>query len=62
MISIRSNHLSLKYQSSTPSDRKGLEIRKFEFAAKTQFLSRKSLLNTKESFREISSLFRSQKP
>ena len=46
----------------TISDRKGLEIRKFEFAAKTQFLSRKSLLNTKKSFREISPLFRSQKP
>ena len=35
----RSNNLSLKYQRSTPSDYKDTEIRKFEFVAKTQFLS-----------------------
>ena len=34
----RSNNQSLKYQRFTPSGWKDLEIRKFEFVAKTQFL------------------------
>ena len=38
MISVRSNHLSLKYQRFTPSGYKDIGIRKFKFAAKTQFL------------------------
>ena len=38
MISVRSNNLSLKYLRFTPSGFKGIEIRKFEFVAKTQFL------------------------
>ena len=31
---VRSNDLSLKYQGFTPSGRKDIEIRKFEFEAK----------------------------
>ena len=38
MNSVRSNHLSLKYQRFTPSGYKDIGIRKFEFVAKTQFL------------------------
>ena len=34
----RSNNLSLKYQTFTPSGCKDIGIRKFEFVAKTQFL------------------------
>ena len=35
---VRSNYLSLKYQSYTPSGCKDIGIRKFEFVAITQFL------------------------
>ena len=35
MNSVRSNNVSLKYQKPTPSGCKGIEIRKFEFVAKT---------------------------
>ena len=35
---VSSNNLSLKYQRFTPSCCKDIQIRKFEFAAKTQFL------------------------
>ena len=38
MISVRSNHISLKYQRFTPSGCKNIGIRKFKFVAKTQFL------------------------
>ena len=38
MNSVRSNYLSLKYQSYTPSGCKDIGIRKFESVAKTQFL------------------------
>ena len=38
---VRSNNLSLKYQRFTPSGCKDTGIGKFEFVAKTQFLSRK---------------------
>jgi len=38
MNSVRSNNLSLKYQRFTPTGRKDLGIRKFEFVAKSQFL------------------------
>ena len=38
MNSIKSNHLSLKYRKFTPSGCKDIEIRKFEFMPKTQFL------------------------
>ena len=34
-----SNNLSLKYQRFTPSGCKDIGIKKFEFVAKTQFLS-----------------------
>ena len=34
---VESNNLSFKYQRSTPSSCKGIEIRKSEFVAKTQF-------------------------
>ena len=36
---VRSNNVSLKYKRPTPSDCKDIGIRKFEFVAKTQFLS-----------------------
>ena len=36
--SVRSNSLSLKYHRFTPSGFEDIEIRKFEFVAKTQFL------------------------
>ena len=36
---VRSNSLSLKYQGFPPSDCQDIGIRKFEFVAKTQFLS-----------------------
>ena len=36
--SFKSNGLSLKYKSCTPSGCKDVGIRKFEFVAKTQFL------------------------
>ena len=36
--SARSNSLSLKYQRFTPSGCKDIGVRKFKFAAKTQFL------------------------
>ena len=39
MNSVRSNNLSLKYQSFTTVGCKDIGIRKFEFVAKTQFLS-----------------------
>ena len=35
---VRSNNLSMKYQRFTPPGCKGIEIRKFECVAKTQFL------------------------
>ena len=35
---IRLNNLSLKYQRFTPSGCRDIDIRKFEFVAKTQFL------------------------
>ena len=35
--SVRSNNLSLKYQRFKPSDCEDIEIKKFEFVAKTQF-------------------------
>ena len=38
MNSVKSNSLSLKYRRFTPSGCKDIEIRKFEFVAKTQFL------------------------
>ena len=38
MNSVRSNNLSCNYQSFTPSNCKEIEIRKFEFVVKTQFL------------------------
>ena len=38
MNSVRSNNLSLKYQSFTPSGCKDIGRRKFEFVAKTQIL------------------------
>ena len=44
MKSVRSNSLSMKYQKFTPSDCKDIEIRKFEFVAKTQLLSLKHKL------------------
>ena len=37
---VRSNKLSLKYQRCLPSGSKDIGIRKFEFVAKTQFLSK----------------------
>ena len=40
--SVRSNDLSLKYHRFTPKDRKDIGISKFEFVAKTQFLSGKN--------------------
>jgi len=40
MKSVRSKYLSLKYQMFTPSGYKDIEIRKFEFVAKIQFLTR----------------------
>ena len=39
MISVRSNHISLKYQRFTLSGCKDIGIRKFKFVAKPQFLS-----------------------
>ena len=39
MNSVRSNNLSLKYQMFTLSGCKAIGIIKFEFVAKTQFLS-----------------------
>ena len=39
MNSVRLNNLSLKNQRFTPSGWKTIGIRKFEFVAKTQFLS-----------------------
>jgi len=39
MNSVRSNNLSLKYQVFTPSGLQDIGIIKFEFVAKTQFLS-----------------------
>ena len=36
---VRSNNVSLKYQRPTPSGRKDIGIRKFDFMTKTQFLS-----------------------
>ena len=36
--SVGSNNVSLKYQRATPSGWRGIDIRKFEFAAKTQLL------------------------
>ena len=41
MNSDSSNNLSLKYQRFTPPGREDTGIRKFEFVAKTQFLSGK---------------------
>ena len=38
MKSVRSKYLSLKYQMFTPSGCKDIEIRKFEFVAKTQLI------------------------
>ena len=38
MISVRSNHISLKYQRFTPSGCKDIWIRKFKFVAKTSVL------------------------
>ena len=38
MISVRTNNLSLKDQKFTLFGLKDMEIRKFEFVAKTQFL------------------------
>ena len=38
MPSVRSNNLSLKYETLTLLDWKDIEIRKFKFVAKTQFL------------------------
>ena len=38
--SVRSNNLSLKFQRFTPTGCRDIEMRKFEFAAKTQFLSK----------------------
>ena len=38
MNCVKSNYLSLKYQSYTPSGCKDIWIRKFESVAKTQFL------------------------
>ena len=35
--SVRSNNLSLKYQRFKSSDCEDIEIKKFEFVAKTQF-------------------------
>ena len=35
---VASNYLSLKYQKSTSSGSIDIEIRKFEFVARTQFL------------------------
>ena len=35
---VRSKSLSLKYQGFLPSDSRDIEIRKFKFVAKTQFL------------------------
>ena len=40
---VRSNNLSLKYQRCWPSGCKDIGIRKFEFVAKTQFLSKTSV-------------------
>ena len=42
MNSVRSKSLSLKYHRFTASGCKDIEIRKFEFVAKTQFLWIKS--------------------
>ena len=42
MNSVRANSLSLKYHRFTASGCKDIEIRKFEFVAKTQFLWIKS--------------------
>ena len=39
MNHVRPNSLSLKYQGFPPSDSQDIGIRKFEFVAKTQFLS-----------------------
>jgi len=38
MNSVVSNNLSLKYQRFTPSGSKDIEITKFDFVVKTQFL------------------------
>ena len=42
MNSFRSKNLCLKYEKFTPSAGKDIEIRKFEFVAKTQFLITKT--------------------
>ena len=41
---LRSNNLSMKYQRITSYGCKNIGIRKFEFEAKPQFLSAKSLI------------------
>ena len=45
MNSVKSNNLILRYQNVTLSGCKDIEIRKFEFVVKTQFLCKHSAEN-----------------
>ena len=53
MNSVRSNNLNFKYQTFTTSSCQYIEIRKFEFVAKTQFLCYSQILIVKDRLFQV---------